>query len=201
MKSNNRYKGLNNFTIHTVRRKAKELSSNHYFSIYDQEDIEQELLTYLLTRLPTHDFLYKHSQAGIIKKLVDERAIQLKRAVFAQKRGSKCFINSLNDLVEVSIDESPKQFERDIPATATFYQESGYKIDVVECQIDVQRTLQKMPPTRGELLLGELCELLQQMTVTEISKIKGVSRETVYQAILKIRHLFLESGLKIYIRP
>jgi len=199
MRSNNRYDGIDSFTIKTVRTKARELTRTPYFSAYEQEDLEQELIVYLLTRLPLKDFMHKHSKAGVIKKLVDERAIQLIRNITFKKRKSALSVLSLQQPVTAEDAQRETLLIDIIPDSASFYEEP-YSHDECEigCQIDIRRTVENMQEAPGSLRLGELCELLQTMSVTDISKSKGISRETIYQSLSKIRQVFLEADLKIY---
>jgi hypothetical protein len=197
MKSNNRYKGIDTFTIKTIRTKARELIRKRHFLAYDQEDIEQELIMHLLTRLPLADITGQQLKAGIIKKLVDEKAAKLIRSAIAQKRGRNCTLCSIDD----PIGSSPEGnlYLDIIPENSTFFEAAYFSVDTqAECKIDVDRALQNMPITDGCMPLSELCELLKKMTITEIHEEKGVSRPALYRSISKIRQAFLENNLKIY---
>lgn len=189
MSSKNRYQGLNSYVIKSVRKKARQLNHNRYLSLYEQEDLEQEIMAYLLTRLPLSDLNGLRSECGIIKKLVEEKATKLIRHAASQKRGRNCVMCFFYEATE----EDDVLLLEIIPETATFYEESFISPGSFERRQEVRHVVEKMPPT-----LGELCELLQEMTVTEIHRIKGVSRQSLYRSIARIRHIFLEAEINIY---
>ncbi len=189
MSSKNRYNGLNSYVIKSVHKKARQLNQNSYLSLYEQEDLEQEMMAYLLTRLPLSDLNGLRSECGIIKKLVEEKATKIIRHAASQKRGRNCVLCFFYDPTE---EENTLLLEV-IPETATFYEEPFANVTRAEQQREIKHIVDKMPPT-----LGELCELLQEMTITEVHRMKGVSRQSLYRSIARIRNVFMEAEINIY---
>jgi len=199
MISNNRYKGIDNFTIKTIRTKATDLIKKRYFLVHEQEDLEQELIAYLLTRLPLKDITGTQSKAGIIKKLVDEKSIHLIRNIESKKRRPKQSLLSLDDPINNGGDPNEICLMHTLPETSSFYEEPNWsETDKVNLQVDIGRAIKSMPPPLGEMPLGELCDLLQRMSVNDISELKGISTNSLYRTLSRVRKIFLEKKLKIY---
>tara|TARA_B100001564_G_C20591532_1_gene648074 strand:- start:104 stop:709 length:606 start_codon:yes stop_codon:yes gene_type:complete len=201
MKSNNRYEGIDNFTIHTIRKKARSLIKKNHFPGYECEDLEQELLVYLLTRLPLTDLTGNHTKAGIIKKLIDERAIQLLRKERFKKRHTDLPLLFLFDVIFYDEEIGQEILRIDtLPSSSSISDEPDWnEADNIDCEIDINAAIKNMPPVCGAMRLDELCELLGQMSVNDISRFKNISRDSIYRALSKVRRIFKEKNLNIYL--
>jgi hypothetical protein len=147
-------------------------------------------MVYLLMRLPLSDLNGLNSECGIIKKLVEEKAQKLIMHATAQKRLPKTRARSIHEFA----DEDTLVLEI-IPEHATFYEYTSPHFLTIqnEQKTRIHETIEKMPAN-----LGELCELLQDMTVTEVHRFKGISRQSLYRSIKRIRCILLEADTKIY---
>lgn len=189
MISKNRYVGIDSYAVERIRYNAIKLTKSKYFSINDLEDLEQELTIELLIKLPSYD-PQRSSRNTFITIILESFVTTLVRRASSKKRGEgNIHFCSLYDPAPLSEAEDQDLLLIDIiPCEQNFF---GYYEMPHDYKIDVKSILKRLPPT-----LGELCELLQTMTITEISKLTQTPYWIIYNQIKKLRRIFISQGLE-----
>lgn len=189
-KSSNKSTGFDTITVNRIRYHARKLSKSRFFSSSDVEDIEQEIVIYLLLRLPSYDSS-RGSKNAFIKVLIATCTRILLRDAKLQKAPGHIKFCSLYDKYNED-NEFELLILDTLPSTANFYTFYDVQDEVdIETKIDVQRIVQDMPTT-----LGDLCALLQVMTITEIAQITGVTYWVIQKQINRLRKAFISAGIK-----
>lgn len=195
MYSNNHYEGINPIIISTVRKKARKLIKHKCFLSSDLEDLEQELMIDLLSKLIHYDSS-KSSLQTFTQNIIENKASNMIRDISRKKRGSQMAICSLYEPIGVGDNKDEAYLLIDtISADSSFYEYSISDLTrQLEFEFDVRQVINKLPDN-----LGKLCKLLQIMTVAEIAEETGTSRNTVYKALKMLRTIFADSNLQDYL--
>ena len=195
MYSNNHYEGINPIIISTVRKKARKLIKHKCFLSSDLEDLEQELMIDLLSKL-IHYNSSKSSLQTFTQNIIENKASNMIRDISRKKRGSQMAICSLYEPIGVGDNKDEAYLLIDtISADSSFYEYSISDLTrQLEFEFDVRQVINKLPDN-----LGKLCKLLQIMTVAEIAEETGTSRNTVYKALKMLRTIFADSNLQDYL--
>lgn len=191
MKSHNRYTGIDPYAIKCIRYNALKLARGRYFFPDELEDIEQELMIDLLLKLPSYNPT-KSSKHTFINTVVKNYAVDLIRNITLQKSNGGIKLYSLYNCVGKTEEYEDVLLIDTLPNGANFYGFHDIQCEIdVETTIDVQKIVQRMPAT-----LGDLCALLQSMTITEISQITGIAYWVIYKQVNRIRKAFISAGIK-----
>jgi len=195
MYSNNHYEGINPIIISTVRKKARKLIKHKCFLSSDLEDLEQELMIDLLSKLIHYDSS-KSSLQTFTQNIIENKASNMIRNISRKKRGSQMAICSLYEPIGVGDNKDEAYLLIDtISADSSFYEYSISDLTrQLEFEFDVRQVINKLPDN-----LGKLCKLLQIMTVAEIAEETGTSRNTVYKALKMLRTIFADSNIQDYL--
>ena len=195
MYSNNHYEGINPIIISTVRKKARKLIKHKCFLSIDLEDLEQELMIDLLSKLIHYDSS-KSSLQTFTQNIIENKASNMIRNISRKKRGSQMAICSLYEPIGVGDNKDEAYLLIDtISADSSFYEYSISDLTrQLEFEFDVRQVINKLPDN-----LGKLCKLLQIMTVAEIAEETRTSRNTVYKALKMLRTIFADSNLQDYL--
>ena len=195
MYSNNHYEGINPIIISTVRKKARKLIKHKCFLSSDLEDLEQELMIDLLSKLIHYDSS-KSSLQTFTQNIIENKASNLIRDISRKKRGSQMTICSLYKPIGVGDNKDEAYLLIDtISADSRFYEYSLSDLTrQLEFEFDVRQVINKLPDN-----LGKLCKLLQIMTVAEIAEETRTSRNTVYKELKMLRTIFADSNLQDYL--
>jgi RNA polymerase sigma-70 factor (ECF subfamily) len=195
MYSNNHYEGINPIIISTVRKKARKLIKHKCFLSSDLEDLEQELMIDLLSKL-IHYNSSKSSLQTFTQNIIENKASNMIRDISRKKRGSQMAICSLYEPIGVGDNKDEAYLLIDtISADSSFYEYSISDLTrQLEFEFDVRQVINKLPDN-----LGKLCKLLQIMTVAEIAEETGTSRNTVYKALKMLRTIFADSNIQDYL--
>jgi RNA polymerase sigma-70 factor (ECF subfamily) len=195
MYSNNHYEGINPIIISTVRKKARKLIKHKCFLSSDLEDLEQELMIDLLSKLIHYDSS-KSSLQTFTQNIIENKASNMIRDISRKKRGSQMTICSLYKPIGVGDNKDEAYLLIDtISADSRFYEYSLSDLTrQLEFEFDVRQVINKLPDN-----LGKLCKLLQIMTVAEIAEETRTSRNTVYKALKMLRTIFADSNIQDYL--
>ena len=195
MYSNNHYEGINPIIISTVRKKARKLIKHKCFLSSDLEDLEQELMIDLLSKL-IHYNSSKSSLQTFTQNIIENKASNMISDISRKKRGSQMAICSLYEPIGVGDNKDEAYLLIDtISADSSFYEYSISDLTrQLEFEFDVRQVINKLPDN-----LGKLCKLLQIMTVAEIAEETGTSRNTVYKALKMLRTIFADSNIQDYL--
>jgi RNA polymerase sigma-70 factor (ECF subfamily) len=187
--------GLEPYATRQIRFRAGQLVGRYGFSGDDREDLEQELYLDLLCRLPR----YNPARAGLntfVARIVDHAVARIIERQKATGRGYRVPKISLDDPVHDDQGDGTPRSEV-LDAAAYLRQTGRSDFQSVEDQdrgIALGDAILTLPPD-----LQELCSLLPTYTVSEISRITGIPRGTLYERLSKIRAHFERAGLRQYL--
>ena len=196
MDSSNRNSDIALKVRNFIRKKSRILSCYPGFHKREREDLEQDLLLDLLQRLEKFDPSRSPKDAFCFL-VVKRRFATLLQQRNAKKRGRGYRHVSLNhslrhdDDMRGDLGETIDQ-ENYFRRTRGVYSATEERQDL---QIDVRRAMQLLPPD-----LLHIAKLLQRMGPTKIEETTGIARATVYEARSRIRGIFEDAGLIIYLR-
>lgn len=191
----NRYQGIDEYAVHLIRYKARQLVGRAGFTDSDTDDLEQELMLDLLRRLPKFN-PDRARRTTFIARVVKHKIASIIKWQTAGLRDYRLCTCSLNDRFQ---DEEGGSIERMETMDQEDYLRRTGRLsrpadELCALSIDLQRAISLLPPG-----LRRLCRRLQRETVTEISRDTGISRSTVYESIKKLRAILNEAGLKDYL--
>ncbi|MEO5346873.1 MAG: hypothetical protein H7834_10915 [Magnetococcus sp. YQC-9] len=182
MESHNRYEGIHAYAVGTVRHHAWRLAHSPGFLPEDLEDIEQEMMLHIHRQLPLHNPA-KASMETFISRLIGNFTITLHR---------QTMVGGIGELQLVSLNEPVLneygdicELIADITADNSFWphHEAAWH-ESVENRLDAALVLKRLPPSIRRLALLYMME-----SVSSVSRSGGVARQTVYEAISRIRRM------------
>ena len=188
----NDYDGIEECVVRATKHKAKELIGKAGLTLYDRDDVEQEIIIDLLTRLSK----YNPKRARLItfiSCIVDHKAAVIIADQTMEKHDWRLCAYSLNDRVVHEDDGSIELLElHDIGE----YRNTTKRtiIDFLDLSIDLEIVIASLP-----FELRNLCKRLTIKNVTEISRDTGIPRTTLYDKIKKLQKLFEDRGLNEYL--
>ena len=185
-------KDLESYIFNSAKYYALKLVRNGFYSFYEANDLEQEILALFYYRIKKDEskssikYWINIIMESIYGNLLEKARIHNK--IFSQK--------SLNDCASIDgINNSNGISKNDSKEIIDFIEDN--KTDTFEtyCRIKreelVLKAVDNLPSD-----LKELCRRLQTDTnITNISKELKLSRKTIYQKINKIKKIFEEFGL------
>ncbi len=171
MTSKNKYLELDPAIAKPIRYHAWRLKRSKYLAHHDIEDIEQDLLYELYSCLSQYNEK-KGSFQSFANKVISRRSNNLIYRQLSAKRGAKVHTASLNQ-------ENAKGY-----TLLDSVPDNNWVEQDLEVQIDVNNYVSKLPKD-WQLL----CQQLKLFTVTEIAKMSGRSRATIYRDLELIRPL------------
>jgi len=184
----NKKQKLSGYMTKMIQCKARSLVGQVGLTADDVEDIEQELSTHLLERLPKFD-PDKASPNTFAARLVDKKICSILRYRTQEIRDSRNKPRSLNEYVpdgEGSTVQLGYTLERDERASLprlTPEQETALRLDV-------ESVLASLPPD-----VRHLAELLKHMSMSDAAKEMGMPRTTLYRLRCKLRKALEAAGL------
>jgi RNA polymerase sigma-70 factor (ECF subfamily) len=190
----NRYDGIDRYAVRLIKFKAIQLVGHAGFTDSDREDIEQEMVIDLLSRLPKFD-PDKAKRNTFITRVVEHKVANLIEAQAKAHGDYRQYGCSLNEQVELDDGESAERTE--IVSEDDYLQRTKRKSSpaqkMTELAIDLDVFLAKLPEE-----LRSLCALLAEETLTEISDRTRVPRSTLYESINQLRRLLKKAGFDKY---
>ena len=188
MDCQNNYEGIDEYAVHLIRFKAKQLVGRVGFTESDRHDLEQELMLDLLRRLPR--FNPDRAQRNTFIARVVEHKIST--IIEFQEAGMRDYrlCCSLNDRFEDG-EGGSIELEEYLHRTGKL---SSPENEPPSLTINIEEAIKQLPPE-----LRKLCKRLETENVSEISRDTGIPRGTIYDSIKKIRAIFEDAGLKDYL--
>lgn len=192
----NTHNRISDYAATTIRCKARQLAGNSGFGADEAEDIEQELRTDLIERLPRYNPI-KASQNTFVARLIDHKISRLIRHRTAECRDYRRVEFSVNDTIT---DANGNQVER----ACTMDQDetdirSGKRRRTLreenELRLDVSLTVGNLPDD-----LRKIAALLEKQPVAEAARTLGMSKGALYREIAKMRRIFEDAGLREYLK-
>jgi RNA polymerase sigma factor (sigma-70 family) len=197
MKSNNRYAGVDAFALKVIRSQVRKLIQSHpCFQGYDFEDLEQELVLDFILRWPKFD-PNKGSKHTHIWMLVRKKILNLITEAEALQRGGRSRPESANVPIFFGSDsEGSEELIDTISSEDGLWGDAylGWNHLNATLRDDLNRAIAQLPPD-----LADICERLKTQNVSEVARETGIKRENINYAIRRLRKLFGERGLRIYL--
>jgi RNA polymerase sigma-70 factor (ECF subfamily) len=195
--TNRKHEELTEYALEVVHHKARQLVGKAGYTNDDVADIEQDLITDLLERLPKFD-PSKATHNTFVARLVERKISNLLRDRLAAMRDCRREDCSLNDEIDTGDEEPPtqrvatiSQDEHDL-RTGKYARPAEERADL---RCDIEAVLAVLPPE-----LREDADMLAVMPITEVARTLGVPRATFYDNYLaKIRAVFEDKGLNGYL--
>jgi RNA polymerase sigma-70 factor, ECF subfamily len=188
--------GLDSYARNLIRHKARQLIGKYGFTWDDYEDLCQEMILDLLTRLPRFD-PGKASLNTFVTRVVNRRVANLIRDRMRAKRDHRREGLSFDEQVEqgdCEIEEGDGaggQSNGDLLRDCQGHPEA----DGLDLRLDVSRAISSLPPD-----LKLLAELLLIHSIADAARELGVSRATLYEkGIAPVRRAFVTRRLTAYL--
>lgn len=178
-----------------IRHKANQLVGKYGFTRTDREDLEQEMMLYLLVKAPSFDD-QRSSWPAFVTLVINNAIADIAAKRKAAKRDYRLCTSSLNDQLS---DDEGNAVERSVTISQDdyFLRTSGSSMSVPELhdlQQDLAKVVALLPPDSQEL-----CGILKYHSIAQISRATGISRSTLYRKLGKIREVFVTAGLGEYL--
>ncbi len=163
--------GLDPYALQQAEIRASHLVAAFGFTRTDWDDLRQDMLLDYLKRRPRfHAGRGEHR--GFIFGVIRNRSTRLA----VQSRRHPAFVSGVDDKVLLSSSCGRPS----LSSTARS----------LDLQIDVRKVLDSLPEHLREVAL-----MLSQMSVGEVRRETGKSRQRIYQLMGEIRQAFVEAGL------
>jgi len=190
----NSYDGIDAYAADLIRHKARQLVGKAGLTENDRQDLEQELMIDLLSRMK-HFNPAKGKKTTFMTRIVERRISNILEARFAQCRDWRKCTASLNDPIPGGNDDSTERIEQ-VSSDGQMGHQGRETIEQRQNDIrfDVDRVIATLPED-----LQELCEKLRSSNMAEIAREMGVPRSTLYGKLTKLRDAFREAGLEEYL--
>jgi RNA polymerase sigma-70 factor (ECF subfamily) len=197
MGTDNRFETVDEYAVQIIKHKAKQLVGRYGLTIFDREDLEQEMMLDLLHRLPKYN-PKRARRNTFIARVVEHKVatiIESRKAGLRDYRLCRCSLNDRFENKEGNFIERLEGIDQEayLHRTGRLSRSTADKRRLV---IDIRKTVDSLPPE-----LRELCIRLATDTVMEISRETRIPRGTIYESIKKLRAIFEDSGLREYLHP
>lgn len=188
------------YAIKRIHFKARQLLGKYGFTQSDFDDLRQELLLYVLKQMPKFD----GDRADVrvfITSVVDRRIANIIDEQEAECRDYRRVERSLDDWVPDDGDGGEgetwttrgKTITED-EARAHLCQARRSRQELAELGMDISKVLDRLSPRDRQL-----CLLLKEHNVSEVSRRIGLSRWSVHQRIKAIRQAFVDAAIRDYL--
>lgn len=159
------------FALQQAEIRASRLVAAFRFTRAEWDDLRQDMLLDYLNRRPRFH-AGRGAHRGFIFGVIRNRSTRLA----VQSRRRPVFVSGVSDKVLIdSICGHPSPY-----AAA----------QLLDLQIDVRKVVDSLPEH-----LREVAQMLSQMSVDEVRRETGKSRQRIYQLMGEIRQAFVEAGL------
>ncbi len=195
MQSNQKQQEVNEYAANVIRYKARQLVGKAGFTESDRDDIEQELMLDVITRLPKFD-ANKATQKTFVARIIERKISKLIRHRTSEMRDYRREAFSLNASIEDgdggSVERGDLVSQENVDPTVAVNSRTG--VDEMAFLHDMQSVLSGLPDH-----LRRLCEILKTGTVSDAAREMGVPRTTLNDHVRKLRSLFEDAGLREYL--
>ena len=186
----NRYQDIDDYAVRIIKHKARQLIGRYGLTIFDREDLEQELMIDLLQRM-RHFNPAKAKKSTFMARIVERHIATLLEARHARCRDWRMCRMSLNTPHENDRGDTREMMDRvDSEGTLRPCQPDTRESEINNLRMDVARVLDTLPED-----LRDLCERLRESNMAEIARETGVARTTLYDKLTRIRAAFRKAGL------
>jgi len=184
---------LGAYTQKLIRIKARQLIRTPWFERYEREDLQQELLLYVLKHIGKFD-PDKAKLTTFINRIVDSHAAMLVRDRRRAKRAPGFFARSIETLRE-NVTEEPVSGAGALAeddALRRFGLAAGDPQATRDMRAAVARVVAGLPSP-----LAEVCARLVDGNAASVARELGISRRQVGHAIAELRRRFTAAGLDL----
>lgn len=184
---------LGAYTQKLIRIKARQLIRTPWFERYEREDLQQELLLYVLKHIGKFN-PDKAKLTTFISRIVDSHAAMLVRDRRRAKRAPGFFARSIETLQE-NVTEEPVSGAgvlADDDALRRLGLAAGDPQATRELRAAIARVIASLPSP-----LAEVCAGLVDGNVASVARELGISRRQVGNAIAELRRRFTAAGLDL----
>jgi RNA polymerase sigma-70 factor (ECF subfamily) len=186
----NRYQDIDDYAVRIIKHKARQLIGRYGLTIFDREDLEQELMIDLLQRM-RHFNPAKAKKSTFMARIVERHIATLLEARHARCRDWRMCRVSLNTPHVNDRGDTREMIDRvDSEGTLRPCQPDTREGEINNLRMDVARVLDTLPED-----LRDLCERLRESNMAEIARETGVARTTLYDKLTRIRTAFRQAGL------
>ena len=195
MEFKNSYDGIGEYAVWIIKHKARQLIGSGGFAESDRDDLEQEMILDLLLRFPKYDS-NKAQRNTFVAHIVKNKAVSILNERKVGKRDWHLCTASLNDRRITDDGENTERLEgydmdEYLRQTGQLSRPPSERLELL---IELRSIIPSLPPE-----LRDLCERLQAMSVSELSRDTGIPRGTLYDRIKELRILFEDKGLRDYL--
>ena len=183
------------YAIRLIKFKVRSLIGEYGFTESDSEDLQQDLLIYLLEHLPQYDST-RATQRTFMDRLLDNEIRTMIKHRRCRKRDCNTKFTSINQTISGD-DGDPLSIE-DLISYDNCMLHNGLithtATELGDMRIDVELALSSLPNK-----LRSLCERLKTQSITEIITETGECRNSVNYKIRRIKKLLGNTGLEKYL--
>lgn len=188
---------LPDYAVRQIHVKARKLAGHYGFGLSDQEDIRQELTIEVWRRLPEFNPTKGSLEAFVYWLIKRARATLIERQM-AKKRGNNRYMRSLDSPIRGS--------DGGLTAASEVVDEAeaGRRLGLERQHFTAQSDLHAEFQAFVEHLPADLRELFERMldnpSLTDISRETGIPRGTLYERRKELRRLMEKDGIQEYHR-
>jgi len=196
MQSSQKQQGINEYAARVIRHKARHLVGTAGFTESDRDDLEQEMMLDVITRLPKFD-ANKGTPKTFVARIIERKISKLIRHRTSDMRDYHREAFSLNESIEDgdggSIERGDLVSRESIDPVVATHSRTG--ADEMALLLDLKTVLAGLPDH-----LRRLCEVLKTgTTISDAARELGVPRTTLHDHVTKLRSLFEDAGLREYL--
>ena len=185
----------NEYAAWVIKNKVRQLVGTAGFTASDRDDLEQEMMLDVITRMPKFDE-NKGTQKTFVARIIERKISTLIRHRTSTVRDYRREKYSLNEEIDDGEGETMKREEL----------VSSEYIDptAVDCglnEMDKEALRQALEPIIDGLPahMREFCNILMTGSVSAAAREMGIPRTTLQDYVTKIRSIFDDAGLREYL--
>jgi len=197
MQANLNQHEISQYAARRIKYKAEQLIGTAGYTQSDREDIEQEMMLDLLTRVPKYDKT-KATLKTFIARVIDRKISMMIRARECPLRDYRREGCSLNERVHngrsnvATIERAETLAHEELDRR--FGRQSRSAQEIVDFNHDIAMVLAGLPES-----LRKLCEILMTGNMVEATREMGIRRRSLCRLVGAIRGLFKNEGLQEYL--
>jgi len=195
MQTNQQINEIRNYAARVIRHKAKQLVGTAGFTESDRDDLEQEMMIDVITRLPKYN-----ASRGALKTfvacIIERKISKLIRYRTSGIRDFRRVAFSINAPIESGDGDTFEQGDfvaEDIDEPTSSSNVHG-DVEEMELAEATEQVVSELPAN-----LRRLCDLLKTKTLADAAREMGIPRTTLQDRVSKLRGLFEDAGLRKFL--
>lgn len=194
MQANPKQNQIHEYAVKVIQHKAKHLIGTAGFTESDSQDLEQEMMIDVITRISKFDET-KGTHKTFVARIIERKISKLIRHRTTEMRDYRCEECSLNERVDdgdgMTVERGDLISQNDADHLWGRCRRTG--VEELDFSHDLEVTLSALPEH-----LQKLCECLKTRTISEAAREIGMPRTTLNDHLKKLRAIFEDAGLKHY---